>query len=168
MRTGLALTAPLLATLFASSTIATAAPRLSSPRGFYVALDYDHATASSSSFDGGDVALGYRFNRRFGFEGGLLLSRVSGVALTSTYVEAQYLVGLWGNTSLEFSAGGAFATASASFGGGTFAGVSEGGYRLGVGFEERWSDRWTFRTSAHYQNALADVSIFAVGLSYRL
>src|ERR1700759_2648576 len=103
--------------------------RLESPRGFYAGLDFDYLTATGISFTGGDLALGYRFNRFFGVESGALYTRGSGINLTSEYAEFRgYLPLLAGRLSLIGSGGVALAQTSAPSG---------PGCRIGAGLAYR-------------------------------
>lgn len=140
---------------------------LPSVKGFYAGGGYDYTQVSGASFSGGDVLLGYRFNRRFALEVGAIVAPYAGVTITSTYAEAQYSFGVWKDTRMFLAAGGSYASVSASSGGFT-AIVSQGGGRFGLGFDTKLTDTLTWRSAVHYQNALDNAVILHFGLQLRL
>jgi opacity protein-like surface antigen len=130
-----------------------------------ISLGYDYYTGSGTSFSGGTLAYGNRFSRYLGFEVGGQYASLSGATLTNGYVVLQGFLPATNRLTFLASAGGAYASASASAGPFTVS-TSEFGFRGGVGLDYALSRRFSVRTMYHYQSALADLSDISIGLAF--
>jgi opacity protein-like surface antigen len=129
-----------------------------------LSLDYDHFSSSGSSLDGFGGGLGWRFGRFIGVQfGGQYAPVKGGGNFGNGYGEVQGFIPL-PLTSLRLfgSIGGAYA---GTWSGGH--GTSGSGYRIGGGLEYDLAGPLGIRAAYHYQNAVAKLSDYSVGLVFR-
>ncbi len=144
--------------ILASASAAMAAPLPFTTTNF--SFGYDHFSGSGAKLDGGNLGLGWRFGRFVGFEFGGDYATGRGTKFGNMYLEAQGVLPIRGGLHLFASAGGAYA--------GTWAGVGGSrwgtGYRVGGGVEYDLTSFWAIRGAYHYQNALAKLSNYSLGV----
>lgn len=159
--------AGILGLLWSANAAGAEARRVPSEKGFYIGAGYDFTRVSGASFSGGDFLLGYHLNRHVAIEIGLIGAEHGGVTISNAYAEAQYSFGILPRTRMFLAAGGSYASVSASSSG-LLASISQGGGRVGGGFDTSLGDSLSLRSSVYYQNALDDAVIVHFGFQLRI
>lgn len=163
-----------LAALLASGMAAQAQRHGDSTGHFYLFGEYDYFkdTAGASS-SGGGAGLGWNFNRYLGIEGGGQFLTKSGVDLVNANAQAKLSWPVNSNFSVNVSAGGAFARASANVTLLSFPPTTvhvtdtATGYRVGAGAEYWLTRHWGLRAGWHRQNAGGVADDIGAGIAFR-